>query len=368
MERVKLFVKTVHTKSFGSYSNKDVIFLLKDISDMMHETSTMDKEEQIQSGKHYSEMLPIENEPSKEYTNLFFSSLHSNKLKIAEAVQVIAEEIIRQKGKKTLLVSLARAGTPIGILVKRYILAKYQISLPHYSVSIIRGRGIDENAINYLRKHYPDYEFQFIDGWTGKGAIKLELDQSLQTINQTNQTNISNSIAVLADPGQCADIYGTREDFLIPNACLNATVSGLISRTVMNRDLLSSKDFHGAKFYQELSPHDVSNYFIDEISAQFESILGNTVSFKMDEPNWSGLREVQSIQKMLKIKDKNLIKPGVGETTRVLLRRVPWKILVRDKMDKNVSHILLLAKERKVPVEEYHLMSYSCCGIIKSIK
>ncbi|MGV3466349.1 MAG: cysteine protease StiP family protein [Heyndrickxia sp.] len=360
----------VHTKSFGTYSDEDVIFLLKDISEIMHETSTMDREEQIQAGKHYSEMLPIENEPTQEYKNLFFTSLQLNKRKIAEAVRVIAEEIIKQKGNRTILVSLARAGTPVGILVKRYILAKYKISLPHYSVSIIRGRGIDENAIYYLRKLYPDYEFQFIDGWTGKGAIKLELDNSLQKINQESEINISNSLAVLADPGQCADIYGTREDFLIPNACLNATVSGLISRTVLNQNVLKSNDFHGAKFYRELSPHDVSNYFIDEISKQFELIVGNTLPLtcKMVEPNWSGLREVQSIQEKFKIKDKNLIKPGVGETTRVLLRRVPWKILVRDKMDKNVSHILLLAKERKVPIEEYDLMSYSCCGIIKSVK
>ena len=33
-------------------------------------------------------------------------------------------------------------------------------------------------------------------------------------------------IAVLADPGCCVRTYGTREDFLIPSACLNSTVSG----------------------------------------------------------------------------------------------------------------------------------------------
>lgn len=364
-----LFMQMVHSKPFGTYSNDDVIFLLKDISEKMYETSTMDKEELIQSGKHYSEMLPMEFEPSEEYKNFFLASLHAYKEKIAGAVQIIAEQILRQKGKKTLLVSLARAGTPIGILVKRYIFAKYRISLPHYSISIIRGRGIDENAIRYLSMNYPDYKFQFIDGWTGKGAIKLELDKSIHKINHNDQTNISDSLAVLADPGHCANIYGTREDFLIPNACLNATVSGLISRTVLNRELLNNHDFHGAKFYQELYEHDVSNYYVDEISKQFDSIFGQEISpSKMAEPNWKGLKEVHTIQKRFKIEDMNLIKPGVGETTRVLLRRLPWKILVRDIMDKNVSHILLLANERKVPIEEYQEMSYSCCGIIKQVK
>ncbi len=42
--------------------------------------------------------------------------------------------------------------------------------------------------------------------------------------------------------------FGTREDFLIPSACLNSTVSGLVSRTVLNDDLIGPADFHGAKF------------------------------------------------------------------------------------------------------------------------
>lgn len=38
---------------------------------------------------------------------------------------------------------------------------------------------------------------------------------------------------------------------------------------------------------------------------------------------------------MYKISDVNLIKPGVGETTKVLLRRVPWMILVNDMDNPN---------------------------------
>ncbi|MNR32565.1 hypothetical protein D3C85_1501610 [compost metagenome] len=66
--------------------------------------------------------------------------------------------------------------------------------------------------------------------------------------------------------------------------------------------------------------------------------------------------------------DINLIKPGVGETTRVLLRRVPWRILV-DRMDNpHIRHILLLAEARGVPVEVYPGLTYSCCGLIQSVK
>jgi hypothetical protein len=42
----------------------------------------------------------------------------------------------------------------------------------------------------------------------------------------------------------------------------------------------------------------------------------------------------------------------VGETTRVLLRRVPWQILARADAGDELSHVRLLAAERGVPVVE----------------
>lgn len=156
----------------GSYAKEDAIFLLKDISDVIEESVTEERERAIQSGTHYSEMLPIEYKPSKPYMDLFFASLEQYKRKLAIAAGVVAEQIIKTKGKNLVLVSLARAGTPIGVLIKRYIRYQYNLDLPHYCVSIIRGRGIDENALHYILKHHPNQTIQFIDGWTGKGAIK----------------------------------------------------------------------------------------------------------------------------------------------------------------------------------------------------
>ena len=64
------------------------------------------------------------------------------------------------------------------------------------------------------------------------------------------------SLAVLADPCGYSNVYGIRDDFLIPSACLNSTVSGLVSRTVLRDDLIGKDDFHGAKFYKELKDVD----------------------------------------------------------------------------------------------------------------
>jgi len=65
------------------------------------------------------------------------------------------------------------------------------------------------------------------------------------------------------------------------------------------------------------------------------------------------------------IGDPNLVKPGVGETTRVLLRRVPWRVLVRAGAPADdLAHVLLLAEQRGVPVEEVAELPYSCIGLI----
>ncbi|ABW18263.1 phosphoribosyltransferase [Alkaliphilus oremlandii] len=355
----------------GSYKKEDVIFLLKDVSQFIEETDTEDKEEAIQGGTHYSEMLPVEYNPTESYIRLFHESLEESAQKIAVAVAVVSEKIIKNRGKNIVLVSLARAGTPIGILVKRYLEEKYHMKVPHYSVSIIRGKGIDENAIAYILQHHPGKDLQFVDGWTGKGAITEVLMESCKNMNQRWGTHLSSDLAVLADPGHCSATFGTREDFLIASACLNSTVSGLISRTVHREDLIGPKDFHGVKFYKELQGADVSNLFVDRIAAEFSKVeeeVKTTLQHHEGIANkitWQGLEDIRRIQKDFAIEDINLIKPGIGETTRVLLRRVPWKILVRDYDNPNLRHILLLAKDRNVEVEVYPQMTYGCCGLIK---
>ncbi|MTI81292.1 MAG: hypothetical protein FH758_10495 [Firmicutes bacterium] len=359
----------------GSYRPEDAVFLLKEIGQLLPEQGNEEREKAIQSGKHYSEMLPIEYKPSKEYTKLFYQSLEKSSYDIALAVGIVGKTIYQLHGKETVLVSLARAGTPIGVLIKRYIKHHFGVDVPHYSISIIRDRGIDEKAIFYILNKHPGAALQFVDGWTGKGAITKELVKSLNQFYQKYGINLSSELAVLADPGYCANIFGTREDFLIPSACLNSTVSGLMSRTVLRSDLIGPQDFHGAKYYRELYQDDLSNYYIDSISQHFavaDGEIAQKTAKKLEyidkQPSWLGLKTIEKIQQEFGIANINLIKPGVGETTRVLLRRVPWQILVRDKNSPALEHIIILAKERDVPVIEYRDMAYSCCGLIKPME
>ncbi|MDW8808603.1 cysteine protease StiP family protein, partial [Streptomyces scabiei] len=371
-ERPCMLPDPLRGPDFSSYAADEVGWLLRDLSDVTLEAPTEEREEAIQSGgAHYAESLPVEYQPSEQYQALFHSALDTSAERIAAAVGVVTESVLAERSARPVLVSLARAGTPVGVLMRRWARYRHGIDVPHYAVSIVRGRGIDANALRWLAARHDPADVVFVDGWTGKGAITRELAAALTEFEKSDGiTGFDPEIAVLADPGSCVRTYGTREDFLIPSACLNSTVSGLISRTVLRADLVGPDDFHGAKFYRELAGADVSVAFLDAVSDRFGDVT-DTVDARVGEllaadrtPTWEGWAAVERISEEYGIHDVNLVKPGVGETTRVLLRRVPWKILARAGAGADLDHVRLLAEQRGVPVEEVAELPYTCVGLI----
>ncbi|KRV46540.1 ATP/GTP-binding protein [Wenjunlia vitaminophila] len=357
---------------FSSYRPDEVTWLLQDLSRVSLEAPTEEREEAIQhGGAHYAESLPVEYQPDQRYQALFHAALRNSADRVARAVGVVTDTVLEERGPHVVLASLARAGTPVGVLMRRWARYAHGTDLPHYALSIVRGRGIDTVALRYLAARHDPADVVFVDGWTGKGAITRELDAALQEFGAFDP-----QIAVLADPGRCVRTYGTRDDFLIPSACLNSTVSGLVSRTVLRADLVGPDDFHGAKYYRELADADVSGLFLDTVSQRFpavrDSVAADRAALAGEDrtPTWEGWAAVRRVADAYDIGDLNLVKPGVGETTRVLLRRVPWRVLARKGAGAELDHVRLLAEQRGVPVEEVGAAAegligpYSCVGLI----
>ncbi|MET0318438.1 MAG: cysteine protease StiP domain-containing protein, partial [Rhodococcus fascians] len=356
---------------FGSYAPNEVTWLLKDLSDISLEADVAERERRIQEGTaHYAESLPVEYQPDAAYRELFEEVLHDSASRLALAVGTVTELVLAERGHDIVLASLARAGTPVGILMRRWAHEMHGIEIPHYAVSIVRDRGIDSVALKYLADHHDPRSVVFVDGWTGKGAIARELSAALA---EFDGADFDDDLAVLADPGHCARTYGTRDDFLIASACLNSTVSGLVSRTVLNADLIRDGDFHGAKYYAELAADDVSNHLLDTVSARFADVRdaataeASAIGKSDRTPTWTGWASVEKVREEFGISHVNFVKPGVGETTRVLLRRVPWRVLVRDAKAPEHKHIRMLAEARGVPVVEVPDLAYSCMGLIKDV-
>lgn len=357
----------------GSFRPDDVVLLLKDVTGLVEERDVAVREMEIQAGRHYSEDLPIEQVPSEAYRKVFHDLMETGCRRVALYTGALTR-LVLSRYPNPVFVSLVRAGVPCGVLMRRYARQELGRDIPHYGISIIRGKGFDQNALREILRHHSDTQFVFVDGWTGKGMIATQLKESCETFNRENHTNVKPILAVLADPAHCTNLYATREDFINPSCCLNSTICGLISRTVHNSRIIGADEFHGVRVYREFSGIDLTQFYLDSITAQFVPLRQEILSLyerrsaEDRTPDWSGMRAVRQIGEAFGIPDINRIKPSIGETTRVLLRRVPDRILVQSLNHPDLVHICLLAQEKGVPVVEYRDMPYLCCGLISNQK
>jgi hypothetical protein len=101
-----------------SYKESDVVLLLKDLTGQIEAEDTEVRERMIQSGVHYSEMLPREYVPTKRYIDVYQKALREFSASTAKVVALLSTLILQQKGESVVLVSLARAGISAGVLIK----------------------------------------------------------------------------------------------------------------------------------------------------------------------------------------------------------------------------------------------------------
>lgn len=353
------------TEFSGSYAPQDCIFLMKPVALAPVDVET--KERLIQSGqRHYSEMLSAESPPGEDYLRLYREALTRNGARLAQDIVDLAGALAeRAAGRPEIVIaSLARAGTPIGVLLKRALL-RMGIAAQHYSLSIIRDRGIDLEALKYIAARHDPADTIFVDGWTGKGTITAELQASLAD----RPFGFAPFLAVVADPAGRADLAPSDEDYLIPSGLLNGIVSGLVSRSIINDDLVGPGDFHACVHYTHLAPHDRSRAFVEAVDALMAPLAPRPIA-PSDRVARAAACDamVEALMTDLDLQDRNRIKPGVAEATRALLRRLPDRLLVRDSMDPDVAHLVHLAGERGVriaPLPGDH--GYRAAAVIRTL-
>ncbi|GGU47350.1 phosphoribosyltransferase domain-containing protein [Nocardioides albus] len=347
----------LHGPTFGSYERDDVAWLIKDLEADAADSS---------SGA-------AEDEQAEAHRALFDEALTASAQRVAYAVGLVTEQVLARRGQDAVLVSLMRAGTPIGVLMRRWAQRVHGLDLPHYAISIVRGRGIDQTALAYLAAHHDPARVVFVDGWTGTGAIARDLASSVEKANSTLDAHLASpfspELAVLADPGRSVSIVGTREDYLIPSACLGSTVSGLISRAVIDDDRIGPNDFHGAAFRADLARADVSRKFIDTVAARFPIVrtkvmLDSGAHLGGDHtPTWVGWNAVESAAEKFGDGDVTLVEAGVDDTVRLLLHGDPSKILVNPARDADLGLVKKLAEARGVVLERISDVPYACLGL-----
>ena len=355
----------------GSYTSNDVHFLLKPVC--VQDTPVDVKEALIQSGKkHYSEMLSHESLPANDYVALFHDAMALNQERVAKHLLILAKQIIATRPDSITLVSLARAGTPVGVLLKHVLKRYFNISAVHYSVSIIRDVGLDQNAIRFILQHHSPESLVFVDGWTGKGVIARQLEASLADFAASDGVVIPSELYVLTDLSGSATVAASCEDYLIPSSVLNSTVSGLVSRSVYDPHTAGADDFHGCVYYQHFAEQDLSGYFIEIMLDCVERVWRNG-ELKHPTIDRQQLQRIsvallQWLTEHYAVSHANYIKPGIGEATRVLLRREARHLLLRDSNSEATRHLRWLAESKSIPITVLSELPYQAVALIKELQ
>ena len=309
-----------------------------------------EKEALIRSGVSYGELLTPEKAPSDAQTAAYHGALSRNGPRVGQLLAALTAGTLREY-PQPVLVSLARAGTPVGCAMRR-LARRWGRDLPHHTLSIIRGEGIDRAALAEVQAAHPHAQLIFVDGWTGKGSIHDTLSGSLPA-------GVPARLAVLSDPAGVALHAATHDDLLLPHAALNATVCGLLSRTFVT----GPGQLHAARREDDLTGHDLTGHYR-------QALHDLSLPYGPDTPLVSGPRPADpqaaalAAAARLGVHDPHRVKPGVGEATRVFLRRRPAHLLVRDAAHPDTLHLRELAHASGVPVTTHPDLPYLAVATI----
>ncbi len=374
---------TIQANFSGSYLPAEVMLLLDIVSaDSINDISPTQKEALIQSGqRHYSDMLTLEKPPSATHEALYNQALAAGKQRMANDVTSLAFSLHQlfhacvSASQPLILVSLVRAGLPIGVLLQKALSdasVSYALASQHYGVSIIRDRGLDPVALQYILQQHPHSPIVFVDGWTGKGAIYGELQRSLaQITDKQQQAQLFHQgegvipLVTLADPAGVAWLSASNDDWLMPASLLNSTVSGLISRTLYREP---SDGLHQAVYYDKLQLWDRSGEFIQTIDALRQQIpLPTPLTGKL-LPTFATQSVIDDLATRFAINNRNRIKPTIAEATRAILRRDPEYVLVNEMADGQDTALLRhLCEEKNIQlIADASIAPYQAVTIIKN--
>ena len=331
----------------GSYLPEDVTFLLKGVE--MKPTDVADKEAAIQSGRrHYSEMISLEKAPIPEYMELFAQAMETGGPRMGVETARLAHAVAASVEGPITLVSLVRAGVPLGVVLNRSLEALGR-DVQHFGVSIIRDKGIDHEAMKHILATRPAQGVVFVDGWTGKGAITGQLEKSC-----ADYQGVQPRLVVLADPCGRAWLAASGDDWLIPSGILGSTVSGLISRSILNPDVVGEGDFHASVHWDHLEEHDISRSFVDAVWEHAKEALDGEIPavWPLEDRRRhrdSASAAVDWVVAENGVTNINRVKPGIAEATRAILRRMPEMVYVSDPNDPELAALMHLIEDRRVP-------------------
>jgi len=306
--------------------------------------SVSDKEQRLRAGDYYGDLLSIEALLHPDYLAVFDRQMATLADHLAPYILRLADRINADRPGRAdiVLVSLARAGTPIGVVLADVLRWHHGRTVIHYTASVIHKYGFDAHALAYLLSRHAPQALLFLDGWISQGRISRALKETMAQV-----PGVDGTLYCLSDPSGIGDACATRRDLLLPSAVLNAAVSGLLSRTVHNPD-----GFDFSAPYPDHAAVDRTQAFVRDMLAAVEACPGPADDFVVPGISQRPLAQAQ-IQAWCTTHQTTpeRIKAGIGEVSRSLLRRTPSFVALEPDAVDEAEHLFYLAAQHQVPIE-----------------
>ena len=340
----------------GSYDSQDVAFLIDPIT-------VNGIGPQLQYAAEIADHRPLEG----RYGELIAEAVVRNGHLVARDVTRVARYLAATHKGDIVLASLVCAGTPVGVLIHHALAALGRKSY-HYAISTVRNRGLDYAALDYILERHAAHSVVFVDGWTGKGFIASEIAESIEKYNHIRNRNLGSDLVVLSDLAGVATFAGSADDYLIPSAMLRATANGLTGPSMLNKQ--ADSQFDACLYFPVLSAQDRSKWLVKALLPYVHAAINEPQTFgalgysKESVQKRSG-EFVRSAIEKYHLQSRNWVKPGIGEAARALLtRKVPMTLLLKDRFDADLEHLVYLAQYKDCRIEYDPTLAYRAAVLL----
>jgi hypothetical protein len=298
---------------------------------------------------------------------------------MAADLAALAAIVEYRRSDRLALVSLARAGTPVGVALTRIFRERYRREVCHYSISYVPSLGLDRAALaRVLESHLPE-EIVFVDAWIGDEARARGFTQAVLAFNRETGVRLNPKLAVLSNPLGAPALTPGARDYLMPPVLFGAYASGLIGPIGAPAESGGPRAFHECHYFPSLAGHDLTLWLMDKIMWFWRTTHNRRRIprnfFHLQERRAQRARAARiwrdfsrSALAKYGVADRRLILPGVCETARALLEGSVALALVRDLKDPELERPLQLAESRGAPIRLVRHLPYKAVAIARAVR
>ncbi len=266
------------------------------------------------------------------FERLLLASIEREKDAVLGMVEALADRVAVAAPSPPVLVSILRAGVPVGALLARSLKRRFGAPVPLVALSLFDGLGWDAAALESALADHPGRPVVFVDSWTSGGGVARELQRSYARWLDSGRPDFTGGegprLAVLCDPRGLADFSAVRADRFVPSSLFTAPETLGFSRGFATADGGMFRVYEFPKVL--LKPVLIEAWMREDEPTPVPE--GPLVQPPPAPPGW---------------------RMHVNEVVRALVNRNPREILLRDDKataTEALAPVLHLCRLRGVPV------------------